>query len=200
MSVVLSGMLMSLSIHSAAATYFSFVVLIPLFVAVRVCRPWQGAVCGAIWGLTLLASSRTGFGQSIPLTPATVFALISLPAAYVGLGAALTGRIGFSPFVLAVGWMYLEAALSPTGALNHSEYVGQDWTAWFGSMIAPLLVGFCIALINAELLRLTTACVCQGTRVAPKTVLPEESHFDYQQLIRIAHCLRTPKARAPPIL
>lgn len=162
LSVVLSAFLAAVCSNARHQPYFSFVALIPIFVAVRVCVPWQGALCGAVWGLTLSVLSVLGVGASIPLSPPSILAVIALPAGYVWFGTALTTRIGFSPFVLAVGWMGLEAALSPTGMMNHSGLVDRTWPSVFGSMVAPLLIGFCVALVNAIVLEWTARFAVHG--------------------------------------
>ena len=200
LSVVLSGFLMALSLHAGHQPYVSFVVLIPIFVAVRVCLPWQGATCGVVWGLTLLTVSYAGIGPSISLTPATVLALIALPAGYVWFGTALTTRIGFSPFVLAVGWMGVEAALSPTIALNHNEFLDRAWMSWFGSMVAPLLVGFCIALINAVFLELAVCCYATRTGLMrPARSTPESIVASLESFISpLLSVLSARHSRAPP--
>lgn len=199
LSVVLSAFLAAVCSNARHQPYFSFVALIPIFVAVRVCVPWQGALCGAVWGLTLSVLSVLGVGAATPFSPDAILALVALPAGYVWLGVRLTARIGFSPFVLAVGWMGFEAALWPTGALNHGDLVDRTWPSIFGSMVAPLLIGFCIAYINAELLYLAALIASTGCRHEQRcNVTAQEILRAFHHAVRNDTYFRIMHARAPP--
>ena len=158
LSLLGSAVLIGLAARTGRYPYVACVGLVPLFVAIRVCRPLGALLSGTAWGLCLFAVSVAGLGPPIPLTAGSLLLLAGVPAVYAWAGALLTRWIGFSPFVIAVGWMGLEAALSSTVSLNHNEFVDRTWISWFGSMIAPLLVGFSVALINAVLLELAVCC------------------------------------------
>jgi hypothetical protein len=74
--------------------------------------------------------------------------------AYAFVGAALTRWIGFSPFVLGVGWMGVELALAPVGLHNGLLSATQGDTAlmdYIGRALGYVLVAFLVAYINAAL-------------------------------------------------
>jgi len=115
-SLVASAYLMAVSATGAAPSWVGWYALLPLFVAIRVCRPRTALLAGAAWGVSLCAGIARFHGVAgISSMPAAWPLLIVLPCAYAYLGARLTRRFGFSPFVLGVGWVFVEMGLTPLG-------------------------------------------------------------------------------------
>ncbi|MDO8631472.1 MAG: hypothetical protein Q7R41_13375, partial [Phycisphaerales bacterium] len=114
-SLVGSALLIGIAAKTGRYPYVACVGLVPLFVVIRVCRPLAALLWGAAWGLSLFAVSVAGLGPPIPPTVGSLLLLAGAPAVYAWLGARLTRWIGFSPFVIAVGWMGVGLALSPLG-------------------------------------------------------------------------------------
>jgi apolipoprotein N-acyltransferase len=110
----------------------SLLGLIPLLRAVQVLDARRAAMCGAGWGAALGLFMWNGH-------PAAVDSLLSfglLPvamAAYLGLGAWVTRRFGFSPLVLGVGWFFLEIILRPL-SLHDGLLAGTQTGAPFGAL------------------------------------------------------------------
>jgi hypothetical protein len=200
-SLAISAVLASLSILASDHPVLASVALVPVFIVVRSCTPSPAAAFGFVWGCTLLAASISELGPSIPLTPATLLLVPLAPAASFWLGSLLAARIGFSPFVLAVNWMLLEASLILAGVLIPSNEIDVTWVSLFGSLPAPLLVGFCLAWVNAELLELAIQCKNSGSRArSARAQSPRVSSTAWQatRLSPVKYFLSGRSSRAPP--
>lgn len=125
-------------------------------------------IAGGLWGGSVFLFAVAGDAPVIPATLATAALLVTIPAIYTGLAAALTRRIGFNPFVLAVGWIGVELALTPlnlplgimaaagvqgdlTGAVAHSGSIFLQWTA---RLLGYVFIAFLVAAANASLIAL----------------------------------------------
>ncbi len=104
-SLAVSAGLVALSAASGRHHWLALVGLLPLFVSIRRQTPLRALLSGALWGLSLFAFTIAGLGPAIEVAPGSLLLFIGAPAAYACLGAILTRWIGFSPFVLGVGWV-----------------------------------------------------------------------------------------------
>jgi apolipoprotein N-acyltransferase len=146
-----------LTAAARAATDHGWVVcisLLPLFWAIRALGPVRATLAGALWGLCLYVFAATALAV---ITPATLswLLLATIPAAYAGLGAALTRRIGFNPVVLGVGWILVEIALKPLG-LRYGLLAGAQGEGpllhCVGRLLGYVFVAFVVACASASLL------------------------------------------------
>jgi apolipoprotein N-acyltransferase len=188
------------SAESAWVVWFS---LVPLFLVIRLWRPRAAAFAGLLWGVCLYAFSL-GCSEAIVL-PAVwkLLLLATIPAAYMYIGAWLTRRVGFNPFVLGVAWMGVELALGPAdlriGLLAGTAGEG-TLLEWVGRAFGYVLIAFLIAVLNASLVsvlagaRLTLPQISRrisllntGASIAPRMlfVLP-------------SFAIRLLRPRAPP--
>jgi hypothetical protein len=114
----------------------------------------RALACGALWGASLFVFSITA-GRTAVAANLWSFALLTcIPALYTFLGASLTRWMGFSPFVLGVGWMGVELALAPLGLHSGLLAGTQDHTAlmdYIGRALGYVLIGFLVAYVNAAL-------------------------------------------------
>ena len=126
-----------------------------------------------------------------------------VPAAYACLGAWLTRRIGFNPFVLGFGWMGVELALSPaglrTGLLGAVEGQGA-FLHWVSGALGYVLVAFVIALLSASVVSVLSAArwpaLRRSSRIPsanPGALLAPQTFFCFS--LSAFHPLRP---RAPP--
>lgn len=155
-SMPISAYLMASAVASPPHAILGFLTLLPLFVAISALTPLGAALCGAVWGASVFFFGVWGSGDPLILPPTAVaFVLLTaLPAIYAGGGAWLTRRIGFSPFVLGVGWMGIELALAPLGLHNGLLAGTQGDTAlmdYIGRALGYVLVAFLVAYVNAAL-------------------------------------------------
>ena len=89
--------------------------------------------------------------------------LLLLPALYAFFGAWLTRRIGFSPFVLGVAWMFVEFSFEPLGLrhglLSSTQPADGALMHYLGSAFGYVLIAFLVAFVNATLVAgLGAAC------------------------------------------
>jgi apolipoprotein N-acyltransferase len=151
-SLVLSAYGAACAAQGGLPLWVGWVALVPVFVAIRALRPILAMLCGALWGASLFVFTS---GASEPGHPLVVGLLLTVvPAAYAYLAAYVTRWIGFSPFVLGVGWMGVELALAPVGLHNGLLSATQGDTAlmdYIGRALGYVLVAFLVAYINALL-------------------------------------------------
>ena len=154
-SLVLSAFLMAEAIASPGRGWLAWVSLLPLFLAIRVLAPLGALVSGAVWGvgLTVFAARHGTLAPTLP----SLALLCAVPAIYASLGSLVTRRIGFSPFLLGLGWVGVEFAFQPLG-LRHGMLAGAQGSGvllqWVGSLLGYVFVAFLVAYVNAMLLAL----------------------------------------------
>lgn len=182
--------------------WVGWLALAPFFAAIRALRPILAMLCGALWGASLFVF--TG-GGSEPGNPIVVGLLLTVvPAAYAYLAARMTRWIGFSPFVLGVGWMGVELALAPVGLHNGLLSATQGDTPlmdYIGRALGYVLVAFLVAYVNAALV-----AVLGRVRLSVPRFVPTAASLDCGRSLisQIIGCL-SPFAlhpsppRAPPI-
>lgn len=160
LAAVGGGCLMAVAAASSGHPWLGFLALVPLFVAIRVCRPFEALAFGGTWGLSLYLFGTLTLEAAVPQGPAALALLTSIPALYMFLGACLTRWIGFSPFVLAVGWMGVELAFAPLG-LRNGLLASTQTDGWLlqviGQFFGYALVAFVVALISAHVVSALSA-------------------------------------------
>lgn len=155
--LILSAYLLAQAGGSRPHPWLGLLSLLPLFRAIQVSRPWPALAAGAVWGASLYVFIIRAAEAGLPSGVESFMLLVTIPAVYAGLGAWITRRVGFSPFVLGVAWMLVELALRPL-ALHRGLLAG---TQGDGLLIGPigrpfgyLLVAFVVAFAGASLLAL----------------------------------------------
>lgn len=199
-----SAYLMALAIEPPHHVWLGWVTLLPLFYAIRVQSPTRAMMSGAFWGACLFTAS-VAFARTEIAPSLGSFALLSLiPGAYGYFGAALTRRIGFSPFLLALGWIGAEFALAPLG-LRHGLLAGTQGDGLairlVGSVAGYALVAFLVAYVNASLLSVLASVRrgASGTRLIRGATDTIRSYDPIELPSYFLHVLRQAQPRAPPI-
>ena len=166
-SVVASAYLMAVAVSVGHHPWVGWLGLFPLFVAVRVERPVFAMGAGGLWG-TALWLFLAGLGAEGAGGLAALILLALAPAAYGFAGSWLTRRVGFSPFVLGVGWVGVELALHPLGFRYGilASTQGEGWLLQvfghvFGYLLVSFGVAFCTAWLVAVVLQLATSLVAE---------------------------------------
>ncbi len=205
-SLGLSAYAMGVARGSPDYWWVGWVVLLPLLVSIRVLAPVKAMAAGAFWGLCVFVSLFLASGPE-PEFAGGVGSLILLtvvPGVYAYLGARLTRRIGFSPYLLALGWMGVELALSPIG-LRSGLLAGTQGDGvvihWLGNFAGCALVAFLVAYVSATVFEaLRRVCAGDAARAfvttpphPPPRLFPQETFSDLFDLIRPA------RPRAPPM-
>jgi len=153
-ALVGSAYLTATAVGSHTHAWMGWLSLLPLFVAIRVLRPLRALACGALWGGCVFAFCVAAGRTAVSANLASLALLTAIPAIYTFLGAWLTRWMGFSPFVLGVGWMGVEFALAPLGLHSGLLAGTQDHTAlmdYIGRALGYVLVAFLVAYVNAAL-------------------------------------------------
>lgn len=204
MALAGSAYLMALAIESPQRVWLGWVTLLPLFYGIRVLSPSRALASGVFWGACLFLSS-VAFAQTEIVPSLSSFALLSLiPGAYCYFGAALTRRIGFSPYLLALGWIGVEFAIRPVG-LNYGLLAGTQGDGFMirvvGSFAGYVLVAFLVALVNATLVSVLSEVRLSFTspRLVPKSTVTLKRFFVNELPSYLLHLIRASQPRAPPI-
>ncbi len=154
-----SALLMAVAVGTGGHPLLACVALLPFFYCIKTCRPLAAAGAGAVWGASLFASAA--LGDTFPVSPtiASMLMMSAIPATYAGLGAVITRRLGFSPFILALGWIGVEFALTPLGLRHGLLAATQDGGALLnvvGGFLGYVFVAFLVAYANALVLSLAS--------------------------------------------
>ncbi len=169
-SLGLSAYFMGVARGSPDYWWFGWVVLLPLFVSIRVLPPVKAMLAGAFWGLCLCIVFSVIHSTDNAAAPSveSLILLTAIPGLYCYLWARLTRQIGFSPCLLAVGWMGVELALSPLG-LRSGLLAGTQGRGlvlhWIGNFAGCALIAFLVAYICASVFEaITRVSVGAGVR------------------------------------
>lgn len=165
LSLALSATLMALAIEVPQHFWLGWITLLPLLQTARVCTSLSAFGAGSFWGACLLVASAAMGSHNIEITLPSVAVLVLGPALYSCFGAWLTRRVGFSPYLMALGWVGVELCLRPVG-LEHGLLAGTQGDGMLirvaGSFAGYFLVAFVVAYINASLLsvlhKVTVGC------------------------------------------
>jgi len=177
--------------------------LLPLFFSIRILRPTRAMLCGAVWGLSLFIFARWASGPAVGSGLSSVFLLTAVPAIYACLGAWLTRWMGFSAFVLGVGWMGVELALQPLGLHHGLLGATQDdgvLMHWVGRAFGYVLVAFLVAYVNALLVEVLGRIPLRLPRPSPITTSGDAFLSLKSQIVgRLSLvALQPAQPRAPP--
>jgi len=203
-ALVISAFVMALAVGSPTAPWLGWVALVPLFFATRVLTPVRAALAGSLWGVTLALSAAVRGDTGFASTPQSVALLAAIPGLYAGLGALLTRQIGFSPLLLALGWIGVEFSLQPLGIRN-GLLVGTLGNGLFvrtlGHLAGYVLLAFLVAYVNASVLEVVTS-VCRpvggGRLVLRSTRGGERRLLPLEVPTHLFHLARQAQPRAPP--
>lgn len=153
--LVLSAACMAQAMEGPGRWWLGWVALLPLFLSIRVLAPMGAALAGSVWGAALFVFATVATDTLVAPSVASFALLTAVPALYAFVGARLTRQIGFSPFLLALGWVGVEFALRPLGLrygiLATTQGDGLVLRA-IGSFAGYALVSFLVAYVNAALL------------------------------------------------
>ncbi len=204
LSLVGGAMFMSLALSSASNQWLGLITLVPLLLSMRLLSPSRALLAGGLFGFCLAIFCSLGAHPSFALSVNSA-ALTTLAVGVYGLlGARVTRRIGFSPLILALGWVAVELALKPL-AIKHGLLASTQGSGLFVRVIGPaagyLVVAFLVAYINASLLEiLTGACAIESGR--GRLVFsgrPRESAILFSFLYISAEFANLARPRAPPL-
>lgn len=204
-ALALSAYLLAACLASPRVSWLGWLALIPLFRVIQTLRPAAATVCAGGWGLLFYLTSAHQLQIGVAPGLRSACFLVLIPAAYAYLGARLTRRVGFSPFVLGVGWMLVEFALRPL-ALSRGLLAGTLGDGLLlhtvGRLFGYVLVAFLVAFASASLLAIFCAVRIDALRQSPSKSLDhaEPVLWHVVRRFRWSPVLIRSQPRAPPFL
>lgn len=155
LSLVLSADAMAAGIGPSEHPWLGWIVLPPLFVAIRFLGPYKAMACGALWGASVFTFSVTTFRTAVAPTLFSLALLAAIPAIYAYVCARVTRNLGFCALLLAFGWIGVELSLSLLG-LHNGLLAGTQGHGVLaeavGGLFGSVFVAFVIAFVNASVL------------------------------------------------
>ena len=158
--LVPSALLTAVVVGSADYSWFAWFGLLPLFLAIRVLSPAVAALAGAFWGGCFYFFLVAGAVPGLSLTHLSFGLLAVVLMLYAYFGGLLTRWIGFSPMLLALGWILVELTLKPLG-LRQGLLAGTQSTNgflhWISCLLGYAFVASLVAGTNAWLVLLISS-------------------------------------------
>lgn len=205
-SLIASALVIGLAGKTGRYPYLACLSLVPLFAAIRTCRPMASFLSGVIWGLSLFGFCLVGLGPPISPTLDALVLLAAVPALYAWLGTLLTRWIGFSPFVLAVCWILVECSLLPLhlrlGLLGGTQ-IENTYFQIAGHAFGYLQCCLLVAYIGAAFFDVAcTFSSIKWSRATHLRIVRDSEPISVATLFRriAAFWLRTSQPRAPPLM
>jgi len=168
--LVPSALLTAVAVGSADYSWFAWFGLLPLFFAIRVLNPVVAALAGAFWGGCFHLFLVTYAVPGLSLTSQSFVLLTIVLMLYAYFGGLLTRWVGFSPMLLALGWIVVELTLKPLG-LRQGLLAGTQSTNgflhWISCLLGYAFVALIVAGINAWLVMLISSA---RLRLPPPTI------------------------------
>jgi apolipoprotein N-acyltransferase len=127
-----------------------------------------------------------------------------VPGVYAAAGAWLTRRVGFSPYLLALGWVGVEFSLQPTG-LQFGLLAATQGDGFalriVGAFAGYVLVAFSVAYFNAALLSALTEVVARVVRSRPvrRGGSIVRKFFSQDAVLELRDFLHLARPRGPPV-
>jgi hypothetical protein len=152
-SLVASAVSIAVAARDPRYSLFGYVALVPLFAAIRLLKPAGALACGALWGGHLyFGLVLSDAGRITSPVPGLLFVFI--PALYAGVASAFTGRFGFRPLLLALGWIGPELLLHRFASTSGLPTQATAWSSLFGTcsrIFGWLAVVVLVVYVNAKL-------------------------------------------------
>ena len=205
LALVVSAYGMARAIESPEHWWLGWVALLPLFASIRVLSPVRALLAGGLWGLSLFVSAVAVTNASVAPSAASLVLLCAVPSLYTFLGAKLTRQVGFSPYLLALGWVGVELALRPLGLHHGLLAATQGDDGWIirlvGSLAGYALVAFVVAYVNAVLLSVLSRVPVStvGQRFVRGLSPSLGRRFVLEGWHGLLHLIRPAQPRAPPV-
>lgn len=157
--LVTSALLIAVAVGSADHSWFTWFALLPLFLAIRQLPPALAALAGAFWGGCFCLFLAVGVTPSLSLSLHSFALSVTALMLYAYCGARVTRWIGFSPMLLALGWVLVEMTLKPLGlrrGLLAGPQSANGFLHWMGYLLGYAFVALLVAGVNAWLVVLLT--------------------------------------------
>ncbi|MEK6677625.1 MAG: hypothetical protein AABZ47_18480 [Planctomycetota bacterium] len=203
-SLVGSAYLMAGALGPMKHPAVGWFALVPIFVSIYVLKPVFAGLSGVLWGVSVIFFAPYAGWRADALGPWSVLLIAIVPGLYAGFGAALTRWIGFSPFVLAVGWMGVELALSPIGLRLGLLGLGVEESGWLHSLglsFGYVVAAFVVAYVNAGFICVVVSKTFSKSRNRPFVSSDSRARLQLREIVYLSRVsLRTAQPRGPPTI
>jgi hypothetical protein len=152
--LIAGGFSLAVALRSVNASWLGWLALLPLFAAIRTCRPIAAFLGGLLWGTSVWVGATAGGAAVVDGGLLSFGLLAGVPAVYAYLGCRVTRWSVFSPIALGVGWVGVELLLQPLGlgeGLIATTQHGGTWASWLAPTLGYAMVSFVVALVSASL-------------------------------------------------
>ncbi|MEE8143697.1 MAG: hypothetical protein V3T77_11395 [Planctomycetota bacterium] len=173
-SIFLSGVVTALAAQPNSPS-LAWIGLIPLLLAIRSLTSKASSLAGVLWGVGFYLSAVVWVAPQLAVQPWALLLLLVVPGTYAGLGALLTRKIGFCPFILAVGWILVELGLQPLGlhsGLLAAAPVESPFFQTLGGLLGYAYVAFFVVLVNASIIVILSKARLQLPMLAAWFIAP----------------------------
>ena len=202
-SLVVSAYLTALAMEPSGPAWLAWVVLLPLFFAIRTQAPLWAMGSGALWGLGVHLFSVLSIESSASPTLLSVALLAVTPAVYAYLCARVVRSLGYCALLLGFAWVGVEVLLNPV--LHDSLLVNAQapgtLTGVIGRAFGSVAVAFLVAFANAVLLSVLCECTFRLPRLRPvvEVRVPQGLVLRHSVLVASSPAYPDARPRAPPI-
>lgn len=184
--LVPSALLTAAAVGSADSSWFAWFGLLPLFLAIRLLSPAVAGLAGAFWGGCFYLFLAARVVPGLALTPHS-FALLALALMlYAYLGGLLTRRVGFSPMLLALGWIAVELMLKPLelrqGLLAGTQSA-DGFLHWISCLLGYAFVASLVVGVNAWLVLLISSACLRPVILSLSAGLPKAGRCPLSQTL-----------------
>jgi apolipoprotein N-acyltransferase len=201
-SLAISAYLAATATEPNAPSWLAWVVLLPLFLAIRTQVPRFAMGCGAFWGVTVYVVSLGLFESSAPFSIVTLALLAIIPAIYGYLCARVMRSLGYCALLLGFAWVGVELLLTPVlhGGFLLTSHGPELLTDVIGGVFGSVAVAFVLAFANALLLSILFDLTFRLPRIrrAVEIRIPHSVALRRTLLLASSPACRNARPRGPP--
>ncbi len=153
-ALLLSAFVLRASAEVQGWAIWGWLALVPIFLVIRTLPAPRAALAGMWWGFAYAIARVIFTPEGGASSVADLIAPVFIIGGYCFSASHLVRRIGFSPFILALGWIGVEFALGAfgwrAGLLDASVEAGAIG-AWLspltGTIVAALVMAWASAML-----------------------------------------------------
>lgn len=172
--LLVCAFVLAIATRPGSTSFLGLIALVPLYSTIHTARPMVAGIRGAIWGAGVALALSLGLGEPVSHW-AVLITLPGITGLYAAGGAAMTRWIGFSPLVLAVGWVGVELVTGQLGlqlGLAAATQADGYLMTSVGRLLGYTLVAFTVAFVNAATVQAIHTLFRRFTTSSPPLYAP----------------------------